>query len=126
MTQDGLVTTPLPSYQSQGRLKSFLSPSFYDLKQDNTGKYIRRVASDTKLLQKQCRRVYSSSSIKLKELEVSPSSFVKMKMIGKGDVGKVYLVRQKQTDRLYAMKGLFYMYKIFTAISFLTDLSYST
>jgi hypothetical protein len=24
------------------------------------------------------------------------------------------------------MKGLFYMYKIFTAISFLTDLSYST
>ncbi|KAI8887485.1 Pkinase-domain-containing protein [Backusella circina FSU 941] len=88
MTQDDLVTTPLPSYQN------------------NAGKYIRRVASDTKLLQKQCRRVYSSSSIKLKELEVSASSFSKMKMIGKGDVGKVYLVRQKQTDKLYAMKVL--------------------
>lgn len=27
-------------------------------------------------------------------------------MLGKGDVGKVYLVREKQTHKLYAMKVL--------------------
>ncbi|KAF9911695.1 serine/threonine protein kinase, AGC [Lobosporangium transversale] len=52
------------------------------------------------------RRTYSSNSIKKKSVEVSPSSFVKIRLLGKGDVGKVYLVRQKDTDRLYAMKVL--------------------
>ena len=51
------------------------------------------------------RRTYSSNSIKKKSIEVTPSSFVKIRLLGKGDVGKVYLVRQKDTDRLYAMKG---------------------
>ncbi|KAF9917353.1 hypothetical protein BGZ65_012910, partial [Modicella reniformis] len=50
------------------------------------------------------RRTYSSNSIKKKSVEVTPSSFVKIRLLGKGDVGKVYLVRQKDTDRLYAMK----------------------
>lgn len=26
-------------------------------------------------------------------------------MLGKGDVGRVYLVREKKTSKLYAMKG---------------------
>ncbi|KAF9110519.1 serine/threonine protein kinase, AGC [Mortierella sp. AM989] len=52
------------------------------------------------------RRTYSSNSIKKKTVEVTPSSFVKIRLLGKGDVGKVYLVRQKDTDRLYAMKVL--------------------
>lgn len=51
------------------------------------------------------RRTYSSNSIKKKTIEVTPSSFVKIRLLGKGDVGKVYLVRQKDTERLYAMKG---------------------
>ncbi|CEP08394.1 hypothetical protein [Parasitella parasitica] len=55
---------------------------------------------------KLCRRTYSSSSIKVKNVEVGPSSFVKVRMLGKGDVGKVYMVRQKGTDKLYAMKVL--------------------
>lgn len=38
-------------------------------------------------------------------MEVGPSSFVKIKMLGKGDVGRVYLVREKKSDKLYAMKG---------------------
>ncbi|KAF9897424.1 hypothetical protein BX616_005628, partial [Lobosporangium transversale] len=50
------------------------------------------------------RRTYSSNSIKKKSVEVSPNSFVKIRLLGKGDVGKVYLVQQKDTDRLYAMK----------------------
>lgn len=52
------------------------------------------------------RRTYSSNSIKVRNVEVGPSSFDKIKLIGKGDVGKVYLVREKKSSRLYAMKGL--------------------
>ena len=55
---------------------------------------------------KLCRRTYSSASIKIKRVEVDPSSFVKVRMLGKGDVGKVYMVRQKGTDKLFAMKGM--------------------
>lgn len=51
------------------------------------------------------RRTYSSNSIKVRDVEVGPSSFDKIKLIGKGDVGKVYLVREKKSNRLYAMKG---------------------
>jgi protein-serine/threonine kinase len=54
------------------------------------------------------RRTYSSNSIKVRNVEVGPSSFDKIKLIGKGDVGKVYLVREKKSSRLYAMKGKFY------------------
>ncbi|KAJ9123797.1 hypothetical protein QFC24_003573 [Naganishia onofrii] len=52
------------------------------------------------------RRTYSSNSIRTKTVEVQPSSFQKVKLLGKGDVGKVYLVREKKTDKLYAMKVL--------------------
>jgi protein-serine/threonine kinase len=38
-------------------------------------------------------------------VEVTPSSFQKIKLLGKGDVGKVYLVREKKTEKLFAMKG---------------------
>lgn len=54
------------------------------------------------------RRTYSSNSIKVRNVEVGPSSFDKVKLIGKGDVGKVYLVREKKSSRLYAMKGEHY------------------
>jgi protein-serine/threonine kinase len=53
------------------------------------------------------RRTYSSNSIKVRNVEVGPGSFDKIKLIGKGDVGKVYLVREKKSSRLYAMKGMF-------------------
>lgn len=52
------------------------------------------------------RRTYSSNSIKVRDVEVGPQSFDKIKLIGKGDVGKVYLVREKKSSRLYAMKVL--------------------
>lgn len=39
------------------------------------------------------------------QVEVGPSSFLKVKMLGKGDVGRVYLVKEKKTDKLFAMKG---------------------
>jgi protein-serine/threonine kinase len=43
---------------------------------------------------------------RLKFSEVGPQSFVKLKLLGKGDVGKVYLVLLKGTQKLYAMKVL--------------------
>ncbi|KAK7948185.1 Protein kinase-like (PK-like) [Apiospora aurea] len=42
----------------------------------------------------------------VRTVEVGPASFDKIKLIGKGDVGKVYLVREKKSSRLYAMKVL--------------------
>jgi hypothetical protein len=59
------------------------------------------------------RRTYSSNSIKVRTVEVGPSSFDKIKLIGKGDVGKVYLVREKKSSRLYAMKGEFFLVVFF-------------
>lgn len=41
---------------------------------------------------------------KFKDAVVTPQSFEKIKVLGKGDVGTVYLVRERKTDRLYAMK----------------------
>ncbi|KIL68139.1 hypothetical protein M378DRAFT_22242 [Amanita muscaria Koide BX008] len=52
------------------------------------------------------RRTYSSNSIKVRQVEVGPSSFVKIKMLGKGDVGRVYLVKEKKSGKLFAMKVL--------------------
>ena len=52
------------------------------------------------------RRTYSSNSIRIQQVSVGPSSFIKIKMLGKGDVGKVYLVRHKESGKLYAMKVL--------------------
>lgn len=52
------------------------------------------------------KRTYSSNSIKIREVEVGPSDFVKIRMLGKGDVGRVYLVREKKAHKLFAMKVL--------------------
>lgn len=51
-------------------------------------------------------RMYSKSSTKVMDAQVTPNSFEKLKLLGKGDVGKVYLVRQKSNNKLYAMKVL--------------------
>ncbi|KAG5358865.1 Serine/threonine-protein kinase nrc-2 [Yarrowia sp. C11] len=51
-------------------------------------------------------RTYSSNSIKVCDVEVGPSSFEKIRLLGRGDVGKVYLVKEKKSTKLYAMKVL--------------------
>lgn len=51
------------------------------------------------------RRLRNKSfSNKFQEVVVGPQSFEKIKMLGQGDVGKVYLVKEKKTNRLYALK----------------------
>ena len=52
------------------------------------------------------RRQYSSTSVRIKAASVKPSDFEKIRLLGKGDVGKVYLVRRKDTGRMYALKVL--------------------
>jgi protein-serine/threonine kinase len=51
---------------------------------------------------------FSLSLCKLK-VEVGPSSFQKIKLLGRGDVGKVFLVREKKTGKLHAMKGTYHL-----------------
>jgi len=52
------------------------------------------------------RRTYSSNSIKVQAVQVGPESFQKIKLLGRGDVGRVYLVKEKKSGRQYAMKVL--------------------
>ncbi|KAI8977984.1 kinase-like domain-containing protein [Pilobolus umbonatus] len=87
---------------------TFPAPTYRNTLDSRYEKSIRRVASapisgDTVRV---CRRTYSSASMKIKQVQVGPSSFQKLRMLGKGDVGRVYLVKNKSTDKLYAMKVL--------------------
>ncbi|EEB08076.1 AGC/RSK protein kinase Ppk22 [Schizosaccharomyces japonicus yFS275] len=52
------------------------------------------------------QRTYSGNSTKIGDVEVTPNSFEKIRLLGSGDVGKVYLVKQKSNNRLFAMKVL--------------------
>lgn len=50
--------------------------------------------------------IRSSYSLQKQKVQVGPSDFVKVRLLGKGDVGKVYLVKHKITENLYALKGI--------------------
>lgn len=47
-----------------------------------------------------------SSVFPVQEEQVGPKHFEKMRLLGEGSIGKVYLVRLRGTDRYYAMKEL--------------------
>jgi len=49
---------------------------------------------------------FSPVTLSNNKVEVGPASFQKIKLLGRGDVGKVFLVREKKTGKLYAMKGM--------------------
>lgn len=51
-------------------------------------------------------RIYSHHSTKITDAQVNKECFEKIRLLGKGDVGKVFLVREKTSSRLYAMKVL--------------------
>ncbi len=44
-------------------------------------------------------------SARIQDAQVEPLHFEKIQLVGKGDVGKVYLVRHKDSGKFYAMKG---------------------
>jgi hypothetical protein len=49
--------------------------------------------------------IRSSYSLQKQQVQVGPADFEKVRLLGKGDVGKVYLVKHKITEKLYALKG---------------------
>lgn len=51
-------------------------------------------------------RMYSHLATKITDVQVNPDCFERIRLLGKGDVGKVFLVREKASSRLYAMKVL--------------------
>ncbi|CAI4058717.1 hypothetical protein SUVZ_03G1410 [Saccharomyces uvarum] len=56
---------------------------------------------------KRSRRLRTKSfSNKFQDITVEPRSFEKIKLLGQGDVGKVYLVRELDTNRIFALKVL--------------------
>eukprot|EP01065_Artemidia_motanka_P013749 TRINITY_DN17705_c1_g2_i1.p1 TRINITY_DN17705_c1_g2~~TRINITY_DN17705_c1_g2_i1.p1 ORF type:complete len:625 (+),score=167.48 TRINITY_DN17705_c1_g2_i1:172-2046(+) len=53
------------------------------------------------------RRVYVDPETGQSEEMVKATDFVRLHLLGKGDVGKVFLVRHKSTRKLYAMKVMY-------------------
>lgn len=51
-------------------------------------------------------RMYLTAATKVVDAQVDIDCFEKLRLLGKGDVGKVYLVREKVLGKLYAMKVL--------------------
>jgi hypothetical protein len=126
-----LPSSPAPSYQPDqfhGKVK--LSNRALDVIASDTSQNLRRVASvpnTTEYFLKQSTSsslepdgnqaqslpasprpsLRSSYSLQKQKVEVGPIDFEKIQMLGKGDVGRVYLVKHKVTEKLYALKGIF-------------------
>lgn len=47
-----------------------------------------------------------SDQFPVKDAQIGPHHFTRLKLLGRGGIGQVYLVRLKGTDKLYAMKVL--------------------
>ncbi|GAA5796786.1 hypothetical protein HPULCUR_002161 [Helicostylum pulchrum] len=91
----------IPQQQQQPPLTP-TSPSLSSPADDIIKKPCPSLFADNKLN----RRSYACNSVKIRQVQVGPSSFSKIRMLGKGDVGRVYLVKQKGTDKTMAMKVL--------------------
>ncbi|WFD35171.1 serine/threonine protein kinase, AGC [Malassezia cuniculi] len=52
------------------------------------------------------KRWPSNSRLKASNVLVEPSSFIRLRLLGKGDVGRVYLVYERNENHLFAMKVL--------------------
>ena len=124
MLKTTLTDIKTPSGSSDS---SLLSRSL-SLKVKNSLKGLRRAKSQISILnnwrkttEKSCLSPSTSSSTLVEQsLRLKPSyshiitqksivnqdSFEKIQLIGRGDVGKVYLVREKVSDNYYAMKVL--------------------
>lgn len=77
--------------------------------QHNTGpsspvKVSPQISSNYEEPKRSSRLRTKSFSNKFHDIKVEPSSFEKVRILGQGDVGKVYLVKEKTTNKLYALK----------------------
>ncbi|CAL9733353.1 flippase kinase 1 [Monosporozyma servazzii] len=94
---DNVTTNALPVSSSETKVVS------NDSNQDEVTN-MKELISDFSEPKRSTRLRTKSFGNKFKEAVVAPKSFEKVKVLGKGDVGTVYLVRERKTDRLYAMK----------------------
>ncbi|CAH7681900.1 kinase-like domain-containing protein [Phakopsora pachyrhizi] len=83
-------TISKPQSPSRGRINSSLTT------QRSSSHLAVPLSRDS--FRNEVKRSYSSNSIKVSKSEVGPQSFEKLKLLGKGDVGKVYLVREKRAS----------------------------
>ncbi|KAI9149843.1 serine/threonine protein kinase, AGC [Blastocladiella emersonii ATCC 22665] len=94
-----LATSPGPGQNSLPRTRPFISASTPRMSSPTPGglpEYFFKM-----------RASFSQASVRtILPSVVGPEHFVKIRLLGKGDVGKVYLVRRKGTNKLYAMKVL--------------------
>lgn len=67
---------------------------------------VRKLRDDTADFKGQSLRRTESTPMMLMPKETGPEDFKVIRLIGKGDVGRVYLVARKTTGKLYAMKIL--------------------
>ncbi|KAI7893748.1 kinase-like domain-containing protein [Mucor mucedo] len=113
-----IPSSPAPCYQpdqlfqTKMKLNNRAFDSISSIEQHNV---IRRVASvpNTTEYFKRSESVHSmpaspspSYSLQKHKVQVGPADFDKVRLLGKGDVGKVYLVKHKSTEKLYALKVL--------------------
>ncbi|GAV49343.1 hypothetical protein ZYGR_0N07500 [Zygosaccharomyces rouxii] len=63
-----------------------------------------QVSSDYEEPKRSSRLRTKSFSNKFHDIKVGPGSFEKVRILGQGDVGKVFLVREKVSNKLYALK----------------------
>jgi protein-serine/threonine kinase len=111
LNTQGAVSSPsLSNHQTIPLSSTIHSSSSSQTVLNSVSSSIEDQTVDSKILSpppaKTLRRVASRSSVKFVDLLVRPSNFEKIKLIGKGDVGKVYLVKQKVDGKLFAMKVL--------------------
>lgn len=73
-------------------------------KASSSAKVSPQASSDYEEPKRSQRLRKKSFSSKFHDIKVEPSSFEKVRILGQGDVGKVYLVREKSSNKLYALK----------------------
>jgi protein-serine/threonine kinase len=76
-----------------------------DKDKDSTGE-LQTSPKPSKGVKEEKKLRESMSLTNIHKTKVGPEMFRKLKMIGRGDVGSVYLVEHKETKKLYAMKVL--------------------
>lgn len=113
-----IPSSPAPCYQPDkfsNQTKILLSNKGFLEKRDkirrvasvpNTVDYFNNTTPSTQSLPASPRpSPRPSYSLDKQTVQVGPQDFEKVRMLGKGDVGKVYLVKHKETSQLYALKG---------------------
>lgn len=111
--EDAEESSTEPSYRYASSSEStieedaFMRPEVSEVgAQDSSNFGEDETSDDTYLAESDISMSISLAKSELKKTKVLPSDFTKIMLLGKGAVGKVYLVKHNETGKLYAMKVL--------------------